>query len=116
MKSPIPLLRTIGHIEAISFLLLLGVAMPLKYMAGMPMAVKIVGWAHGVLFVAFCLALLRAMLTAKWSLMRGALLFIAALVPFGPFLLERRMIQYEEEFRNQAAPTKSTEPAPTALH
>ena len=113
MKSPIPLLRTIGHVEAISFLLLLGVAMPLKYIAGMPLAVKVVGWAHGVLFVALGLALLQTMIVAKWSLGRSALVFAAAFVPFGPFLLDRRMAQYEEEFQSRfRTGEKSPAPAP----
>ena len=47
-------LRAIGMLEGVSFLVLLGVAMPLKYLAGMPAAVKIVGWVHGILFVALC--------------------------------------------------------------
>ena len=47
-------LRILGNIEGISYLLLLGVAMPMKYYFEMPMAVKITGMAHGVLFVAYC--------------------------------------------------------------
>ena len=50
-------LRLVAKIEGVSFLILLGVAMPLKYAAGLPIAVKIVGWAHGVLFILFVLAL-----------------------------------------------------------
>ena len=49
--SPIPWLRYTALAEGVSYLLLLGVAMPLKYLADMPMAVKIVGWAHGLLFM-----------------------------------------------------------------
>ena len=99
VKSPIPFLRRVGQIEAISFLLLLCVAMPLKYLAGMPAAVKLVGWAHGILFVIFSLALLRTMLVARWGLDRGALVFVAALLPFGPFVVDRRMLAYDAEFR-----------------
>ena len=98
MKNPIPLLRKIGHIEAISFLVLLAVAMPMKYMLGMASAVKIVGWIHGVLFVALCLSLLQTMIVAKWSVLRAAFFFVAALVPFGPFLIDRKVRGYEQEF------------------
>jgi len=93
--NPIPLLRALGLIEGVSFLVLLFIAMPLKYGAGMPMAVKVAGWAHGVLFVAFCAALLWTMLAARWPFGRGVLVFAAALVPFGPFLINRRMKRYE---------------------
>ncbi|QYY34931.1 DUF3817 domain-containing protein [Ruficoccus sp. ZRK36] len=84
-------LRIIGLIEGISFLLLLGVAMPLKYFGDMPEAVKVVGWAHGVLFIGFVVLLMIATILADWSLRRGALFFIAALVPFGPFLVDKRL-------------------------
>lgn len=96
--NPIPFLRRIGQIEAVSFLLLLGVAMPLKYLAGQPLAVKIVGWAHGVLFVIFGFALLRVWITARWPFLRVVAVFIAALLPFGPFVVDRRMREWEEEF------------------
>lgn len=98
-KSPIPFLRLIILTEAVSFLVLLLVAMPLKYLAHMPMAVKIVGWIHGVLFVIFCFALLRTMLLAKWSVFRVALIFIGALLPVVPFFIDRRMGGYEKEFQ-----------------
>ena len=98
-KNPIPFLRTIAKIEAISFLLLVGIAMPLKYFAHQPLAVKIVGSIHGALFVIFCVALLRTMLVARWPLPRGAMAFMASLLPFGPFLVDRRMAEYEAEFQ-----------------
>lgn len=72
--------------------------MPLKYFAGLPAAVKIAGLVHGLLFLLFCFALARVMWTAKWSIGRGALIFVAALLPFGPFVVDRRMRRYEEEF------------------
>ena len=97
MTKPITQLRHLGYIEGISFLVLLGVAMPLKYLAGFRMAVTVFGWVHGVLFVLFCVALLRAMIAARWSLFRGAVVFVAALVPFGPFLIDRRLKEWESE-------------------
>lgn len=98
MKNPIPFLRRVALIEGISFLVLLGVAMPLKYLAGLPMAVKVVGWAHGLLFVAFCWALLQTLMrVSNWSFGRSVVVFISALLPFGPFVLDRRMKQWETE-------------------
>ena len=101
--NPIPFLRQIAFAEGVSFLVLLGIAMPLKYIAGVPLAVKIVGWLHGVLFVVFCCALLRTLLVARWSLVRCAAIFVAALLPFGPFIADRRMAQWEEDFRRSRA-------------
>jgi integral membrane protein len=89
-------LRMLGMIEAVSFLLLLGVAMPLKYVWQMPVYVKVVGWAHGMLFVSFCCALLFAMLHHKWSIPKAAKFFIAALLPFGPFIVDKSLKQEDE--------------------
>lgn len=82
-------LINIGHAEGISYLLLLGIAMPLKYMYAMPQAVRIVGSIHGILFVAFVLAILNARMDMKLSFGKSLLLFIASLVPFGTFFLAR---------------------------
>jgi integral membrane protein len=98
MKNPIPLLRRVALAEGISFLLLVGIAMPLKYLAGQPWAVQVVGWAHGILFMAFCLVLARVWLVAKWPMRRCAVLLVAALLPFGPFIVDRHMAQWAAEF------------------
>lgn len=82
--------RKVAIAEGVSFLVLLLVAMPLKYFADLPQAVKIVGWAHGVLFVAF-LALAYEVKTALnkdfFWLMKA---FIASLLPFGTFVFDRQ--------------------------
>jgi integral membrane protein len=93
------LLRRIAFLEGVSFLVLLGVAMPLKYIGGMLMPVKIAGWAHGILFLVFCAALLRVKLVARWPVSRCAIVFAAGLLPFGPFLLDRRMTEWEQTDR-----------------
>lgn len=99
MKNPVPFLRTIALIEAISYLLLLGVAMPLKYYADMPKAVFVVGSLHGGLFVLFGLALLRVLVLARWPLGRAVLVFVASLLPLVPFWLDRRMAGWADEWR-----------------
>jgi len=87
----IKILRLLGNIEGISYLLLLGVAMPMKYYFEMPMVVKITGMAHGVLFVAYCILLALCMKNFNWSLKFGAYLFIATLIPFGTFVTDRKL-------------------------
>jgi integral membrane protein len=84
-------LRLLGNIEGISYLLLLGIAMPMKYFLGFPMAVKIVGMAHGVLFIAYCLLLALQMRANKWKLLFGIYLFVATLIPFGTFVTDRKL-------------------------
>jgi integral membrane protein len=84
-------LRSVALVEAVSFLLLLGIAMPLKYLAGLPMAVKIVGWAHGLLFVWLLIALAIVKLRARWTWREAGVVLLAALLPFGPFVIDRRL-------------------------
>jgi integral membrane protein len=90
-------LRILTLIEGVSTLVLFFIAMPLKYLAGKPEAVKIAGWIHGMLFLAVVVLLVWAMLRHRWPLGRGVLVFISALVPFGPFVMDRRMRAYEAE-------------------
>ena len=89
--NSIQTLRILGFIEGVSYLLLLGIAMPMKYFFGFPMAVKIVGMAHGVLFIAYCLLLALQMRANKWNLLFGIYLFVATLIPFGTFVTDRKL-------------------------
>jgi integral membrane protein len=95
-KTTLSTLRNIGNIEGISYLLLLGIAMPLKYIADMPMAVRIMGSIHGILFVAFCWALLRVWIDRKWSFGKTAIAFLSSLLPFGTFWLDRKIREEEK--------------------
>jgi len=96
MPPDIRLLRLIGRCEAISFLLLLGIAMPLKYGAGRPEFVKWTGSAHGLLFVAYCALIAFSWHRHRWPLTRPALLAIASLVPLGPFWVEKSLLQWAQ--------------------
>ncbi len=77
-----------GYLEGTSFLLLLGVAMPLKYMMDMPEAVRYVGMAHGVLFIAYIAMLMMVVNKIKtpvWTMPAGV---IGSFLPFGPFIFD----------------------------
>ncbi len=78
-------LRLAGFVEGVSYLLLLGVAMPLKYVWEMPIYVRVTGMAHGILFILYCVLLAVAMRKHSWKLGFGAYLFVATLIPFGTF-------------------------------
>ena len=80
--------RLISFVEGLSYLLLVFIAMPLKYMFDYPLAVKIVGMSHGVLFILFFVALVMAMNKYKWKFL-GFQLFVYSLIPFGFILIER---------------------------
>jgi integral membrane protein len=88
LKTRIGRLRAVGLAEGTSYLLLLGVAMPLKYIAGVPLAVKIAGWIHGLLFMLFSLLLLDVMTTLRWPFKRALGVFVASLLPFGNFAID----------------------------
>ena len=87
----INILRILGNVEGVSYLLLIFIAMPLKYAYDMPMAVKIIGMVHGVLFVAYCMVLALCMKKFSWKLGFGVYLFIATLIPFGTFVTDRKL-------------------------
>lgn len=95
-KDSLQMLRWVGLVEGTSFLLLLGIAMPLKYALGIPMAVKVAGWIHGVLFLAYLMVLWNVWGDRRWPLPRLAAGFVAAVVPLGPFVFDRSL-------RNEAA-------------
>ncbi len=94
-RNPVHTLRLLALTEGVSFLVLLFIAMPLKYLAGQPMAVKWVGWIHGLLFVLFAFMLAYVFFKYRWPFWRGVLVFVAALIPFGPFLIDKRMKNWE---------------------
>ncbi|MFC5408100.1 DUF3817 domain-containing protein [Larkinella bovis] len=96
LKTSLGRFRLVGLLEGISYLVLLGIAMPLKYLANLPMAVKMVGWAHGMLFLAYILALIAVTFDRRWSFSRVVVAFIASLLPFGTFWLDGRLKKEEE--------------------
>lgn len=85
--------RLIGMMEGISFLVLLGICMPLKYYAGIPEAVKIVGWAHGLLFVLYVGAVVQAKFILHWSFKQVFFAMAASVIPFGPFIVDRQYLK-----------------------
>jgi integral membrane protein len=95
LKTALGRLRVIGWWEGVSFLVLLGVAMPLKYFADAPQAVRIVGMAHGVLFILYVLAAIQAALEHDWSWKRTALVLAASVLPAGPFVVEAKILRQE---------------------
>ena len=93
LTSSLSRLRLVGLLEGVSFLVLLLVAMPLKYFAEQPLAVRCVGMAHGVLFLLYLLALVPAALDHRWSAKTVALAVIASLLPAGPFVFDAKVLK-----------------------
>jgi integral membrane protein len=99
--TPTARLRAVACLEGVSYLVLLGAAMPLKYLAGLPLAVRIVGSLHGALFVWGGLLVLAALRTRHKSLGWALRILLAALLPFGTFFLDRGLREDDEAYRGE---------------
>ncbi len=95
LKTPLDQFRLVAILEGISYLLLLGIGMPLKYITHIIIVIKIMGWMHGILFIAYILTLARVAFANKWSLIKVLVAFIASLLPFGTFILDKKLKQEE---------------------
>lgn len=93
LSTPLSRLRVTGLLEGASFLLLLFVAMPLKYFADQPLAVRHVGMAHGILFLLYLLAIVPVALDYRWSWKTVALAVLASLLPAGPFVFDAKVLK-----------------------
>lgn len=93
LRTSLGRLRVVGFLEGISFLVLLGIAMPLKYLLGQPEAVRIVGMAHGLLFVAYVLLVLQVSLERSWSWRKALLALALSLVPLGTFWADKKLFR-----------------------
>lgn len=97
MTRLIPFLRVVGILEGLSFLVLLGIAMPLKYFANSPHAVTVVGGVHGGLFILYIALALLATLAFRWPLWRLGQAIVASLVPAGTFCFDRKLKDLQVE-------------------
>lgn len=86
-------------LEGVSLLVLLFIAMPLKYIWDQPGAVKIVGWLHGALFVLFMLLVLRVYDQKNWPFKKVIYAFVAAFLPFGTFVFDKQLKEDEKKSR-----------------
>jgi integral membrane protein len=86
-------LKIVAVLEGVSFLVLLGIAMPLKYIFGLPATTQVVGMAHGILFIAYVLMVVFIRKQLNWNLKTTALALTAAVLPFGPFVVDRKLLR-----------------------
>ncbi|MGY3715511.1 DUF3817 domain-containing protein [Sutcliffiella cohnii] len=87
-KTPIDQFRIIGFIEGASLIVLLFIAMPLKYVANIPEAVTFVGSLHGFLFILYLFIIGYTTLKVRWSFKWIVSAIAVAFIPFGNFLLD----------------------------
>lgn len=87
--------RVLGYLEAMSFLGLLFIAMPLKYIWGEPLAVRILGSVHGGLFVVYILAAFVLAEKLNWSLKTLFYSWLAAVLPLGTIVFDRKYLRHK---------------------
>ncbi|MEO7835497.1 MAG: DUF3817 domain-containing protein [Ginsengibacter sp.] len=94
-------LRMAGIAEGISFITLLLIAMPIKYLVGNPSFVWYVGWIHGLLFMLYILALINVKINLEWKFKKTVVAFLASLIPFGTFILDKSLRKEERNLQTQ---------------
>ena len=87
------LFRITAILEGISYLALFAITMPLKYLADLPMPNKYVGYAHGVLFIAYIILAVVFWFQKKWSFKKGAIFLVASLLPFATFYVDQKYLK-----------------------
>lgn len=91
--------KLISTVEGISFLILLFIAMPLKYFFGMPIATKIVGSIHGALFMYYLFLQYKSSAKYNWNFKQNALFFVASIVPFMTFYTHKILAKLETQYK-----------------
>ncbi len=97
LKTELDRFKLVAMFEGISFIVLLFIAMPLKYIWLMPMATKIVGMIHGGLFLLYLYAQYEASKKYGWGLKDNAIYLLASVIPFGTFFSDRRLAKIKAD-------------------
>ena len=93
MKLSVRQFKIVAILEGVSFLVLLGIAMPLKYIFDLPATTQVVGMAHGILFIVYVIMVVLIRKQLDWNLKTTALALTASVLPFGPFVVDRKLLQ-----------------------
>ena len=96
-RNHITIFKYLAILEGISYIALLGICMPLKYIWDIPGPTRPVGMAHGILFVAYCIWLLIVGLQLKWSFKTLVIGFVASLLPFTTFMFEMKYLPKQDK-------------------
>ena len=89
-------LRVISYLEGISYILLLFIAVPIKYYANDPSLVKLLGMPHGLLFVAYVILSLVSSKEYRWNSKKTLVVLISSVIPFGTFYVDYKYLKTDE--------------------
>lgn len=97
LKTPIGLLRVACFIEGLSYLVMLFIAMPLKYFMHIPEVVSVVGMIHGIIIIIYVIIVTYVSIVIRWSIgwILGSL--IVTFIPFGNFFLDAKLRRFKNE-------------------
>ena len=98
INDPLARFRAIALLEGLSFLFLLFVSMPLKYMMGITEFSFFIGMTHGVLFVIYIVLALEIVIRRHITALQFIRVFIASIIPFGTFFNEGMLKKQQEKF------------------
>ncbi|MEZ4802595.1 MAG: DUF3817 domain-containing protein [Gelidibacter sp.] len=90
MFSLVTIFRIIAFLEGVSYILLLGIAVPIKYVFENPAYVKLLGMPHGLLFIAYLILAIIIGSNLKWTNKMLFQVLLASIIPFGTFFIDRR--------------------------
>jgi integral membrane protein len=93
VRSALTRYRVMAYVVGVGLLVLVLVAMPLKYLADEPVLVETVGPVHGFLYMVYLVTVLDLALRCRWSAKRAVLVMLAGTIPFLSFVAERRVTQ-----------------------
>jgi integral membrane protein len=85
--------RIVALLEGISYILLLFIAVPIKYIQGNPEYVKLLGMPHGLLFVAYVVLAIVIGMELKWNMKTMFIVLIASILPFGTFYVDKKYLK-----------------------
>ena len=93
MFLPINIFRIVAFLEGVSYILLLFIATPIKYLFGNPDYVKLLGMPHGLLFMLYVIIAFILKKDMKWTNTQFGLILLASLIPFGTFYIDRKYLK-----------------------
>ena len=93
MLSFITIFRIVAFLEGVSFILLLFIATPIKYLSGNPEYVKLLGMPHGLLFIVYIILAFMLKKDLSWNNKTFGLVLLAAIIPFGTFYVDRKYLK-----------------------
>ena len=84
--------RLTAFLEGVSYILLLFIAVPVKYLLNEALYVKILGMPHGILFILYIIFSIIAKIKYNWNFRKFLVISIASLVPFGTFYIDKKYL------------------------